>query len=259
MTVALLALGAVTLFVAGLFVRARLRLAEVSDLLRVCRRELEQLQYTFGRFSPPELVERLIEEGAHLEASRREVTVLFADIRDFTHISESMDPARLVKLLNGYFSIMCGAIANHQGVVGKFIGDGLMATFGALRPNPWQASDAVRAGLSMLRELDGYNDALAKDGGPTLRIGIGIHGGEVIAGIVGGDRVAEYTVLGDTVNVASRVESLTKTLGVPLLVTEAVVENLDEQFETSPMRPAEVKGKHEPIRTYGVRLRQGGA
>src|SRR5262249_40050394 len=152
----------------------------------------------------------------------KEITVLFADLQGFTALTEQLEPGRLVAVLNGYFALMSREIAAHRGHLAKFLGDGLLALFGTLEHNPWQAHDAVRAALAMRRALAESNTALAPDGVPPLRAGIGIHRGPVVAGVIGTAELVEYGVVGRTVNLASRVEQLTRVHAADILVTDAV-------------------------------------
>jgi adenylate cyclase len=185
--------------------------------------------------------------------------VLFADLVGFTAMSEKLPAERVVEILNGYFKVASRAIADHNGHLTKFMGDGLMAIFGAPDPNPWQAMDAVRAGLAVLSALDAYNAELATVGHPPLRACIGIHGGSVVAGVIGSSALVEYTVIGDVVNTASRIEGLTRRFGTNLLVSDAIRASLDERFEVREMPPVEVKGKSEELVTYAVERFNGAA
>lgn len=216
------------------------------------RRKLEQLQREFERFAPPDLVERLTEGQGDVAPQRRQVTMLFADLRGFTSLCDRLDPALTVTILNDYFRHMSRAIGRHHGHITELVGDGLLALFGALESNPWQCRDAVLAALDMRAALAAYNAQLAAKSHPQLQFGIGIHSGEVIVGVMGAGELNKFTVTGDPINVASRVEGLTREHGVDLLITEDVRNALDERFRLKPMPPARVKGKPEPIRTYHV-------
>ena len=141
--------------------RARAEAEHLRRRLESATKSLEQLQLSSARFAPQQVVERIIASGVSTSAEKKTVTVLFADIVDFTALSEGMKPARLVQILNGYFARMSRAIAEHRGHLSKFIGDGILAVFGALEPNPWQADDAVRAALAMREALKEYNEELA--------------------------------------------------------------------------------------------------
>ena len=253
----LLALLAAALLASGALGTAVLRLQHrrrlLSRRLEQSARELDHLQRSFARFAPAELVERIATEGPQQAGGeRREVTVLFADLRDFTQLSERLDPAAVLGILNGYFQAMSAAIHSHHGHVTRLMGDGIMSVFGALERNPWHVQDAVEAALDMRESLARYNESLAQRGLPPLGFGVGIHCGAVIAGLVGSETMQEFTVLGDVVNVASRVEALTRRLGGDILVTEDVRSVLGDRFRMAAMPPADIKGKSRPIQTWAV-------
>lgn len=214
--------------------------------------ELESLQRAFARFAPAEVVEDVIAHGVSQRSESKEITVLFADLQGFTALAERLEPARLVAVLNGYFDAMNRALTAHHGHLAKFLGDGLLALFGALEPNPWQARDAVAAALAMRQALADYNATLARDGLPPLVVGIGIHRGPVVAGVIGTAALLEYGVIGRTVNLASRVEKLTRVHGTDVLVTDAVRSGLDTRIRLRAMPAVEVKGIPEPLVTWGV-------
>ena len=242
-----------TLILAGAAVWAGFRRAQlVERLLAETRRKLEHLQREFERFAPPDLVERLTEGRGDDAPQRRQVTMLFADLRGFTAMCDRLDPAQTVAVLNGYFRQMNEAIRRQHGHITELVGDGLLALFGALEDNPWQCRDAVLAALDMRAELARYNEQLRAQSLPELQFSIGIHSGEVIVGIMGAGELNKFTVTGDPINVASRVEALTREFQVDLLITEEIRGKLDARFRLRPMPPAAVKGKPEPVRTYHV-------
>jgi adenylate cyclase len=232
--------------------RVRQRASVVERRLRQASHELEALQHAFTRFAPHEVVERVIADGISTDAETKDVTILFADLKGFTPLAEELDPARLVELLNGYFERMGTAIATHRGHLAKFIGDGLLALFGALEPNPWQTTDALHAALAMRAALAEYNGELRAKGLPVLAAGIGIHRGPVVAGVLGTSAVKEYGVIGRTVNTAARVEELTRVHDTDLLVTEAVRAQCDPRFRLRALPAVEAKGLPEPIVTFAV-------
>lgn len=235
-----------------LLVGARRERRSLAKRLEAAHRELERLQRSFARFAPSSLVDRIIDRGTDILAEKRPVTVLFADIQGFTNLTERLEPAVLLRVLGGYFAAMSDAITRHHGQVNRFIGDGLMALFGALETNPWQVKDSVQAALAMRDSLSLYNEGLAAEGLPPLAIGMGIHHGTVVAGVMGGEELLQFDVYGDVVNVASRVEGLTRGFGTDLLVTDAVQAALEGQFITRQMPPATVRGKSVPIQTFAV-------
>ena len=247
---ALLACGALGAAVARVQRQRRL----LGQRLEQSARELDRLQRSFARFAPAELVERIATEGQLASGERREVTVLFADLRDFTQLSERLDPAEVLGMLNGYFQAMTASIQSHHGHVTRLMGDGIMSVFGALERNPWHVQDAVEAALDMRESLARYNESLQRRGLPPLAFGVGIHCGAVIAGLVGSETMQEFTVLGDVVNVASRVEALTRRLGGDILVTEDVRAVLGDRFLMAAMPPADLKGKSRPILRHGCAI-----
>jgi class 3 adenylate cyclase len=232
--------------------RLRRRAGLVERRLARANQDLEALEHAFAKFAPHEVVERIIADGVGTTAETKEVTILFADLQGFTALAETLEPEALVGLLNAHFERMVEAVAAHRGHLAKFIGDGLLALFGALAPNPWQTNDALHAALAMRAALDAHNRELRARGQPPLAMGIGIHRGPVVAGVLGTSGVREYGVLGHNVNLASRVEDLTRVHGVDALVTEAVRAACDPRFRLRPLPPVEVKGLPEPLLTFAV-------
>jgi adenylate cyclase len=231
----------------------RHRARQLQRLLAVSQDKLEQLQRQFEHFVPADVVEQLTGGRGIFAPQRRAATMLFADLRGFTALCDRLDPAMAVDILNEYFRRMNAVITCHHGHINELVGDGLLALFGALERNPWQERDAVLAALEMRAELARYNEELRAKSLPELRFGIGIHGGEVVAGVMGaGAALNKFTVTGDPINVASRVEGLTSVHKVDLLITEEVRSALDEQFRLRRMPAIQVKGKPEPIVTYYV-------
>jgi len=214
--------------------------------------KLQNLQLAFSRFAPDEIIERVIADGPAEIGEKKEVTALFADLVGFTALSEQIEPSALVSVLNGYFDRMSEAISQHRGYVSTFIGDGILALFGALTPNPWQGNDAVHAALAMREALAGYNRELAERGIPALSIGIGLNRGMGIAGLVGSQSLKEFTFVGGTVNVAARVQDLTRQHDANIIVTAALRETLDPRFRLRVLPETHVKGVAEPLSLYAV-------
>lgn len=231
---------------------ARRQIAALESRLAAASDALESLQQAFSRFAPAAVVEDIIAQGVSTDSSKKDVTVLFADLKGFTPLAERLDPDVLVRLLNGWVERMSRAVAVHHGHVAKLLGDGFLALFGALDANPWQTNDAVNAALAMRAALADYNAKLAAEGLPPLAMGVGIHRGTVVAGVIGAAELVEYGVIGSTVNLASRVEELTRTHGVDILVSEAVEAALDRRFALRPMPPAPVPGMSAPVGTWAV-------
>ena len=219
--------------------------------------DLQHLQEACSRLAPAGVVQRLVADGvgpgAQTPAERKVVTALFADVVGYTALSEKLDPAVLARVLNGYFQRVSDAVHDHRGHVSTYLGDGILAYFGALQPNPWQCDDAVRAALAMRVAIRDYNVELAREGLPPLAIGIGIHRGPGLAGLIGSRERMEYGFVGPTVNMAARVQALTRTHEVDILVTDALRAELDSKFVLTAMPPEMVKGIAEPVLTYAVR------
>ncbi len=214
--------------------------------------ERDRLKATMGKYMTEQVVEHLMAGRVQLGGVTLPVTILFTDIRSFTSISETMTAHELVQLLNEYFTDMVSIVMQEGGVVDKYIGDAIMAVFGAPVPKPDDAKRAVRAAVRMRAALVTLNERLATRGIAPLRTGIGLHTGEVIAGNIGSEERMEYTVIGDAVNLASRLESATKELGVDVLISEDTAGFLDASLELRYVDEITVKGRKQPVKVYEV-------
>jgi adenylate cyclase len=181
-----------------------------------------------------------------------EVCVLFSDVRDFTTLSEKMPPEVVTTVLQRYFDRMVHAVHKFDGTVDKFIGDGMMVLFGAPRKSADPCGDAVECALAMMSELDALNAEFGREGLPQLVIGIGVNYGTVTVGNIGSSERHNYSAIGDAVNVAARVEGLTKDLGRKIIITEAVVSRIEGRFNFDPLGAHNVKG-HSPVKVWGIR------
>jgi adenylate cyclase len=217
--------------------------------------ERERLKDTFGRFTNREIAERALRGDLSLGGETKQVTVFFSDIRAFTEISEKLEPQEVVEFLNDYMTRMVDCIDKTGGVVDKFIGDAVMAVWGAPVSSGSPAKDAfncVKAALMMRASLAEFNKN--RDGArkPLVRIGCGINTGSVVAGQIGSSRRMEYTVIGDTVNLASRTEALNKPFHTDILITENTWKLIAPYLVTEEMPPVSVKGKEKPVRMFAV-------
>jgi len=215
-------------------------------------RERETIKDTFGRFVSREVAEVVLNGHIPLDGDRREVIILFQDIRDFTPMAERMDPHVLIRLLNQFFTEMVAAVEAEGGVLKQFLDDGVMAIFGAPIMVSDHAARAVRAALGMVHRLEALNGRFASAGMPQLRIGIGIHSGEVVAGPIGPDTRMEYTVVGDAVNLASRLEGLTKEMSATILVSQDTAQRVGSEFQFGRKAVLPVRGRAQPITVVEV-------
>jgi adenylate cyclase len=205
------------------------------------------------RFMPRQVAERVIHAGPNaLAPVEREVTVMFTDIRGFTAMSEGLSPREVLSMLDDYFGRMGQIVKGHDGVLGKFLGDGLLAFWGVPDRLDDHAVRAVRAARDMRRAVRELNQHRENQGQPPIRIGIGIHTGPVAAGMLGGALQAEYTIIGDAVNVASRVESLTKEHDVDVLISEVTWSQLAEPRRGEKLATVEIRGRKQPIVVYTI-------
>ena len=178
---------------------------------------------------------------------------MFCDIRDFTSLTEKMPPSDVVRFLSQYHAMMVEVIFAFRGTIDKFIGDAIMVTFGTPDPSEDDAERSVRAALAMNNALAGLNADRERRGLAAIRHGIGIHFGPVIAGNIGSEDRLEYTVIGDTVNVASRIQDACKSVGEGLLISDAVQRQLPPDIEVSPLPEQHVKGRQAPVQIYAVK------
>lgn len=214
----------------------------------------EQLKETFGRYVTRQVADEILAGRVALGGELRTATVLFSDIRDFTKMSEQLSPVDVVAFLNEYLGAMVDCVLEHDGVLDKFIGDAVMAVFGAPISHGTQkdAENAVACALAMGRRLDEINARRAARGQPEIRIGIGLHTGELVAGNIGSPRRMEYTVIGDTVNTCSRLEHLTKDHGRRTLLSSTTAGFVAARFGTVEVGTVPIRGRAEALSIHGL-------
>jgi adenylate cyclase len=229
--------GLVSLEIKKRFVRTITLLEERTEILHV-----------FGQHVSPEVVTRLLNQPGEIDSETRYVCVMFLDIRNFTTFSENKSPAEVVNYLNTLFESMIDSVNRHRGIINKFLGDGFMAVFGAPLSDGQDCQNAVAAAREMLAQVE---QLCATGQIQPTRIGIGLHAGEAITGNVGSSQRKEYTIIGDTVNLASRIEQLNKQYSSQLLVSEEVWNKVKEQIlEGIALDPVQVKGRQAPVSIF---------
>jgi adenylate cyclase len=217
---------------------------------RLAREEVARANYS--RFLPEYVVKQMLEnpESFKLGGVSQTITILFADIRGFTRISEHAPPEKIVGLLNRYFSAMTDIIFAHGGTLDKYLGDGLMALFGAPTATPDDASNALNAAVAMQRRLLAINRELRDEGFPEIGVGMGLHTGEVVVGYIGSDRRSEYTAIGDAVNTSSRLESNAR--GGEILISDATAKAAHSRYKLKPREAIMVKNRQQPVNLWEV-------
>jgi adenylate cyclase len=266
-TGAALVVVAVALFEQGLWLRlvepaSALTLAAfggVSYQYFVEDREKRRVKGLFSRYVSKDVFDQLMSDPskAGLGGQRRSMTVLFSDIRGFTTFSEQGEPEAIVQQLNEYFSRMVHVVFEHRGTLDKFVGDAVMALFGAPLDDPDHAEHAVQAALAMLKELEELNRRWAAEGRPTLAIGVGVNTGDMVAGNIGSESIMSYTVIGDAVNLGSRLESLNKQYGTSVIISDATRERLQGRYDIRALGDVVVKGKSQRVAIFEVKEATG--
>lgn len=218
-------------------------------------REKRQVKKLFSRYVSKDVYDRLVADPslAALGGARRTMTVLFSDVRGFTAMSEQATPEEVVGQLNEYFSRMVQVVFAHRGTVDKFVGDMVMALFGAPLEDDEHAEHAVQTALAMARALGELNAGWQAQGRPTLDIGIGINTGDMVAGNIGSDTIMSYTVIGDAVNLGARLESLNKDYGTRIIISDATRARLKGRYDMHPLGDVIVKGKSKPVAIFEVK------
>ena len=226
--------------------RARVNASLEKKRLRDEQRKL------FRTFATPAVAEQLLRDGFTLGGKYVTASIMFCDIRSFTTLSEKQAPSEIIELLNDYFALMFDAITANHGTVNQMQGDGLMAIFGAPAHDDHHREQAVNAALEMIELLKAFNEQRVMQNKEEVRIGIGIATGKVVAGYTGTQHRATYTCVGDTVNLAARIESHTKVVGKPILIDQYTYEGLSGQIQVEDLGDVIFKGKQQPIQIFSV-------
>lgn len=207
---------------------------------------------TFGKYVSKQVAEAILNGRLQLGGERRRATVLISDVRNFTAMSEKLPPEEVVDFLNEYFSEMVSVVTKYEGTLDKFIGDAILAVFGAPIAHSNDAKRAVFAALEMQEKLKEFNKKRITKGKNAIRIGIAIHTGNLVAGNIGSEVRMEYTVIGDTVNLTSRLEPLNKQFGTEILISESTYREVKDDIEVREIPAVEIRGKEEKVKVYDV-------
>jgi len=218
------------------------------------KRLRDQQRELISKFATKEVAEDLLTSGFSLGGKQLDASAMFCDIRSFTTIAEAREPAETIELLNDYYTLMMDAIGGEGGIVNQIVGDGLMAIFGAPLPQEDHCRRAVHAARQMVEMIRLFNEDQAARDGVQIEIGIGIASGPVIAGYTGTIHRATYTCVGDTVNVAARLEAHTKVLNLPILIDENTQRGVGDDISLEAQGEIEVKGKTRPVTVYSVHV-----
>ena len=219
----------------------------VGDLL-----ERKHIRRSLGQYVDRQVADQIVRQEESLGGQKLKVSVFFTDIRNYTTLCEGSPPEKVVGILNELFEMMTKVISSHHGMINDFIGDAVMAVFGAPKNNPRHAQDAVETALEVQEGLARLNENWQSRGYQPIRIGVGIHTGEVVAGIVGSEGRKKFTFTGDTVNTASRVEGLNKDFSTGILITRETLESVDGKFNVRACGQAKVKGRDRPVEVFEV-------
>jgi adenylate cyclase len=227
-------------------------LATAFDEMTIGLKERDKIKNIFNKFHGSTVTEELLTQEISLGGTKKDVTVFFSDIRGFTDFSEGHTPEEVVSMLNEYFEVMVAIISKNGGIVDKFIGDAIMAVWGVPNKSENDTKNAVRACLQMRIALNELNQTRIEKGLTPINIGMGLHAGEVISGQIGSSERMEFTIIGDTVNTASRIEGATKSFGSDLLLSKEVVEKIGDEFILEKAGESKVQGKTESLVLYRV-------
>jgi adenylate cyclase len=229
-------------------------MARAINLMTAGLRERKMIEQAFSGYLSHEVLERILRDGKlpELKGERRSVTLMFADIRDFTSMAEINQPEDVVEMLSEFFARMVAIVRRNYGYVDKFLGDGMMATFGAPADDLEHEQHAIAAAIEMQKELRELSSRWQSQGRAGFKMGIGINSGNAVVGNIGSEEHMEYTAIGDAVNLASRLQNATKEVDAEILVSESTYDAAQNAFRWTSLGEIKVKGRTQPVRIYGV-------
>ena len=218
----------------------------------------EKMKTAFGKMVSKDVFGEMMDDldNVKVRGEKKHISILFSDVRGFTSHSEKMKPEEVTALLNEYFEEMVAIVLKNHGTLDKFIGDGLMALFGAPKSYGNDAVNAVQAALEMRKAVEGLNQKWESEGKTVIKIGVGVNTGEVTAGFMGSTKKMEYSVIGDAVNLASRIEGLNKDFNTITLMSEFTYQEVKDHFEVRELEPVKVKGKEQAVNIYEILSRK---
>ena len=214
--------------------------------------ESRHIRKSLGEFVDREVADQIIDQEESLRGERRDVSVFFTDVRNYTTLCEGAPPEKVVASLNQLFAMMGKVVARHNGCIVDFVGDAVLVVFGAPKENPNHARDAVQTAIEVQEELNALNEKWLKRGMATMEIGVGVHSGEVQAGIVGTGERKKFGITGDTVNTGSRVEGLNKEFSTTILITRETMDRVNGMFDVRRCAEVKVKGREQPVEVFEV-------
>ena len=226
--------------------------ANISFLYTTESQRKKEIMNAFGKYVSPDVISDILKnpKKLNLGGERKTISILFSDIRGFTSLSEKLSPEQLVSLLNEYLSDMTEIILENKGLVDKYIGDAIMALWGTPVDTKDHAEKSCKSALNMIIKLEKLNKELTRKGIPTIEIGIGINTGPAVVGNMGSEQRFDYTAMGDSVNLSSRLEGLNKTYGTNIIISESTKKRLPDTFATRLIDKVKVKGKKEPVEIF---------
>lgn len=237
---------------------AQVKLEQYNQRLKELNQNLERahelLSISFQRYMSSQLLDQILKSSkpVSLTGEKKDVTVLISDIRGFTALAEKISTERLVKFLNQYFEAMIDIVLKNEGILDKFMGDALLALFGAIYTHDDDPLRAVKTAVEMQEKIRELNAKWPMENMPQIKVGIGISTGEIIVGNIGSDQRMQFTGIGPDVNYAERIESLTKSFPASILLSESTYEHVKNEVNATQYGPVEIKGKKEHILVYGV-------